>query len=463
MRTCYRMPRKRNRAGIVLAAVAAAWATPTPAAAQQTDWIDGTSNWSNPANWDNGEPLTADETVNILDADAVDRTISYDYSGTAETLGVVNVSNSGGGANILSLSTAGLALITSGENIGGYPGSTGNGAITQSAGSNTIAGGFLSLGYNPGDTGTYALGGGTLALSQVGPVFTGSQYEYIGYAGTGAFVQSGGTNTLPYGGIISVGNNPGSTGTYSLSGGTLNGGDYEYVGYYGAGSFNQSGGSNNAGSVGVIIGDLAGSAGTYNQSGGSNGGLLILGDLAGSTGTYNLCGTGTVGGAEFVGYYGSGVFNQTGGMGTIFVLSLGREVGSTGTYNLTGTGSLAIGGVDGNLGAEQVGESGDGTFNQTGGTNTGSSMTLLLGGQPGSTGTYTLSGTSFLLSIKNDPGSSGAEIIGNGGVGNLIQSGGTNSFTGAMYLGYAVGSTGTYTLRNYLICLNSGNIRGLEV
>ena len=87
-------------------------------------------------------------------------------------------------------------------------------------------------------SGTYSLGGnGRLAVAAI---------ENVGYSGAGFFTQSGGTHTI--GTYLYVGYEPGSSGTYSLSGGSLsvsntNTNDNEYVGYSGTGTFMQSGGT----------------------------------------------------------------------------------------------------------------------------------------------------------------------------------------------------------------------------
>ena len=118
--------------------------------------------------------------------------------------------------------------------------------------------------------------------------------ECVGYSGMGAFTQSGGTNSIgPYYGSLYLGYNPGSSGTYNLSGsGLLSPGISEYVGFSGTGSFTQSGGTNSLG----------------------NSNDLYLGGEAGGSGTYNLSGSGllTVG-YEFLGTFCTGAFTQTGG------------------------------------------------------------------------------------------------------------------------------------------------------
>ena len=86
------------------------------------------------------------------------------------------------------------------------------------------------------------------------------------------------------------------------------------------------------------------------------------GDAAGS-GTYNLGGTGSLtASSEYIGYSGTGTFNQTGGTNTVsYQLIVGQNPGSSGTYNLN----------DGTLsGAQYIGRFGIGTFTQNGGTNT---------------------------------------------------------------------------------------------
>ena len=97
---------------------------------------------------------------------------------------------------------------------------------------------------------------------------------------------------------------------------------------------------------------------------------------------------------KFVGgYYGTGVFTQTGGTnatpgGANYGLFLG-STGGTCTYNLSESGLLSSG-------AESVGYSGTGVFTQSGGTNSipgGTNCGLFLGGSAqGCSGTYNLNG-----------------------------------------------------------------------
>ena len=85
-----------------------------------------------------------------------------------------------------------------------------------------------------GSSGSYSLSGGYLAAAT----------EYVGNSGSGAFTQSGGTNSASSG--IVLGNNDGSSGSYNLSGGSLFAG-YITDGNYASGTFTQTGGTTSVG------------------------------------------------------------------------------------------------------------------------------------------------------------------------------------------------------------------------
>ena len=78
--------------------------------------------------------------------------------------------------------------------------------------------------------------------------FSASYNEYLGNKGTGVFTQTGGTNNInSSNGQFYLGNNPGSSGVYNLSGAGVLSAVTECVGCGGAGTLNQSGGTNNLG------------------------------------------------------------------------------------------------------------------------------------------------------------------------------------------------------------------------
>jgi T5SS/PEP-CTERM-associated repeat protein len=111
---------------------------------------------------------------------------------------------------------------------------------------------------------------------------------------------------------------------------------------------------------------------------------------------------------------GDGTFTQNGGTNTITGggLTVGYGQSASGIYYLN-AGSLSAD-------FENIGVAGTGSFFQTGGTNTTGTGGVLLGGQAGSNGSYT-------------------------------QTGGTNSVTGNLVLGYASGGDGTYELEAGLL------------
>ncbi len=301
----------------------------------------------------------------------------------------------------------------------------------------------LSLGGSTG-SGTVQMTGGSLSTS----------YDlHVGDAGLGTFAQSGGTNSMK--GNLYLGYNAGAIGTYVLSnssalitglGGDLYNGAV-IVGYSGSGSFFQTGGTNT-----IHI---------YSESGQTPAGF-VLGYYASSSGSYNLSGNGQLyasGNAysayEFVGYYGNGVFTQSGGTNVVSdynggVVEIGYLSGSTGSYILSGSGQLIATTNNNESGAnEVVAYRGTATFTQSGGTNTisgGRSDELDVGYQSGSSGTYALSGSGVLTAAT--------EYAGYSGSGTFTQTGGTNN-AGALGIAYGPGSSGTYNFNGGLLTLSS--------
>ena len=294
-----------------------------------------------------------------------------------------------------------------------YVGKSGFGQFNQTGGTHTVSGG-LYVGYAAGSAGIYSLGADWSYGNVNAPM------EYIGYAGAGTFIHSGGdnhvTNKEGMDQPLYVGFAPSARGTYILSGtGSLYASD-EYVGYMGTGAFTQSGGYNGLR------------------------GRLFLGYNYGAQGTYNLGGTAqlTPDGEVYVGYYGTGIFTQSGGEHSprgwrdypYGALYLGYALGAQGTYNLSGTAKLTPDG------AVYVGYEGTGTFVQTGGELYHHWTPLYLGYSPGSQGTYNLSGGTL---------SADEEHVGEEGSGAFVQTGGVND-VGRLSLANERGASGTYDL-----------------
>jgi T5SS/PEP-CTERM-associated repeat protein len=330
----------------------------------------------------------------------------------------------------------GGSLMTSNQ----YVGSPGTGKFEQTGGTNSS--GNIYLGNNSGSIGTYDISGGDISgptslylgynsgsngtcnLSGTGQLH--SVNLYIGYSGTGTFTQTGGTNSPNF---CYLGYNSGSSGTYILSdNGKLSSSTSGVcIGYNGTGIFTQTGGTN------------------------SSPAALFLGYNSGANGSYTLSGSGSLSSnGECIGYSGTGTFTQTGGTNTLgsSPIYLGLNSGATGTYYLRGTGNLSASGN-----SEYVGYSGTGTFNQSGGTNSISGY-LYLGYNSGANGTYNLSDTGILSKVYD-------EYIGYFGTGTFNQTGGTNT-TSALHLGLSSNASGTYilnggTLITKFIYAGSGN------
>ncbi len=291
-----------------------------------------------------------------------------------------------------------------------YVGSSGSGTFNQLGGTNNVGGSSLYLGFNMGSSGSYTLGGSGLLSAE--------NYEYVGQSGTGTFIQSGGTNAASPGSYLSlyVGNGLGSSGSYALSSSGLLSTYALYLGYSGSGAFTQSGGTNNLGSGGLYLGYDSGSSGSYALNGGllaangeeyvgySGGGAftqsggtndlgssysdLYLGSAAGS-GSYNLKGSGVLSAAdEWVGTYGPGTFSQSGGTNMVAGTF---SLGSSGTYNLSG-GALLVAGIQADGGTFDFG---GGTLVATAAFSTSQGMTLT---GSGGNGTINTSGNPVTLS-----------------------------------------------------------------
>lgn len=367
-----------------------------PAQALTATWIGTDGWWNDGANWSSGlQPQNVDG-VSLTQSDAINRTVNYwNTAYPSAVLSSLVIDATGSGTMTLfqtkdALSVSGLALI----------GGNGSGTLTQSGGTNTVSGSnygnglnALSLGLASGSSGTYNLSG-TGSLSATGVT--------VGFGGTGIFNQSGGTHTV--GGDIYLGWNGGSSGTYNLSAGSLAANNM-LVGYQGSGIVNQSGGTNTLSGALVMIN----SASNYNLQGGT----LNVGSIVGS-GTLNLDG---------------GALTVGGGNGTIDVgtLVLGKGAGSNVNYTLSTTGFYNGGSkVASALTASNLtlGDSGTGTFTQSGGTFTVAG-TLSLGSNSGGNGTYNLDGGTLNV---------GSIVHGSGG-GSFNWTAGALNVTGTFNIG----------------------------
>ncbi len=329
----------------------------------------------------------------------------------------------------------------------------GPGKLTLS-GTNSNIGGLIV------DCGTLQMPGGSLA----------SPTQYIGYAASGSFVQSGGTNVAAN--YLGIGYNAGSSGSYSLSSNGLLTAANESIGASGVASFTQSGGThavsgeldvgglfggtggsgsynlNGSGRLTVvteIVGSYSGT-GSFTQSGGTHAvsNILYVGEFG--SGTYQLSATGFLTTPyELIGQYGTGSFTQTGGTNSVPIyIQMGVFPLSSGSYGLSG-GLLATGG-------EYVGTDGSGILAQSGGTNS-LSAGLEVGANAGGSGSYILSASGLLTTPNELIGVYGSNAYGSplAASGSFTQSGGTNTVSGELALGYNAGGSGSFYLASSLL------------
>ena len=183
---------------------------------------------------------------------------------------------------------------------------------------------------------------------------------------------------------------------------------------------------------------------------------LELGGSASGTLLLNGGGLGSaIGGNEYVGYDGPGTFTQSGGTNTVSSVTVNYTYNSlivgyynVGQYNLYGPGVANLGGL-------VVGDNATGNFTQFGG-----SVAVNFGTYIGyyAAGTYNLD--AGLLWAGNPAGDGNGrvanwEYVGAGSAGTVNQSGGTNQVNGWLNLGTG-GGHGTYNLGAGLVVSTSG-------
>lgn len=444
-----------------------------PAAQAATlEWVGGSGSWGDFTHWSGGFiPRTGfDALLGHGAANSISVTVRLDdFSYIA----------SGGGMNLLTIDSAGIAgvftllqdrddsdMIANAEIIGSTI--SGN-AYVQSAGSNQT--GTLTLGAGANGNGHYLLSG-------IGRLNVGSSLA-VGAGGSGTFEQSGGT--LSVGRIIQVGAGSSTPSSFALSGGTVSVGNGGFVEVQPAsGHIEHSGGTLGfTGSSGPLIGASAGSSNAAYSLGLagaiSNAAYETIGfNVAGGAATFEQTG-GTnflaAGGILTVGDNSAGVYRMTGGILKATVLQVGARANGSGTFvfnggavQLAAGGELDVGNAAGSshnfsifngVGQAQldaptikVGSAGNGSFSQGNGSFVNAN-TLTLGDFGGS-GSYTISSGSLLLGT---PAVRGLLFVGLGGDGSFVQTGGNVTVRGAgglegsVQIGRAAGISAAYGIK----------------
>jgi hypothetical protein len=372
-------------------------------------WTAGTDNWSTPADWNPSGAPAAGDAVNIVNSDGVARTITYDYTGPILPLGDLTIDLTGGAdSDNLVINTA-RNLSTANE----FVGVSGNGAVTQSAGTNTIST-ILNIGIVAGANGTYNLSGGSL----------NGVNSCIG----GGTLFGGGNGSL------NISNNGKATFSGALK-----------VWNFANSALNLAGGSLSVGNL-----DLSGDLSRFHWTGGSFAVTRAL-DFTNTTDPiYNgivfgnsltLTSTQSLNAITWEYFYGAGSsLIQNGGSNFTPFILLGNTSGSgsPASYSLSGgTLTVPINEIVGYIG-DYPGATGNGTFTQTGGTN--SAGTLYVGDNPGATG-----GGAFYL--NGGTLSVATEIVGfTNGTNIFSQTAGTHTITNNLQL-----SPGAAAFASYII------------
>jgi T5SS/PEP-CTERM-associated repeat protein len=397
--------------------------------------------------------------------------------------GVLQVSNSILRVDSGSLSVDGSVLLQSGvitSSVQSVFGTTGSGSLTILDGSFVQSSGTLTLGMSVGSTGTILLTGGQLIAT--------NNSIYIGMNGMGQVTVS---NGLFLSQILNVGNNPGASGTLTITGGTnlwtlasyvgfnvrstgtvwLTGGQLiatnndTYIGYSGVGQMTVSNGLSQGATL--TVGYNIGSVGTLTIAGGTNrwSSNFRVGYNADSTGTVWLTGgqfivTNTV---SYIGSTGVGQMTVSNGLFLSYSTYVGVAAGSQGTLTIAGgtnlianqlfightatatgvvlvsDGTLAVTNATG-TGVLSAGNAGRGTYTQIG----GSVIVDRLFVTNGANSVFALNGGTFTIrngaTIDNGSVFSVGSQAGNAATLNLI--GGSNKFE-TLNVGVLAGATGT--------------------
>jgi hypothetical protein len=246
---------------------------------------------------------------------------TFYQAGGSVALSRLDVGEKVGGRGYYTLSGGTLSFGT--ETIG----VEGIGTFDQQGGVHT-AGSLIVGGWN---SATYNLSGGTLNSSAT-----------IGYSATGVFNHSGGTHHVT--GDLVLGTNYAANGTYNLTGdptiSILQVSGNTIVGsLMGFGSFTQTGGTHNVHGI-LTVAANPGSRGTYNLSGGTltalggivnNGKFNFSGGTLNANITNNAAGTLEISGGEILKVNG-----EVNSWGVIKVTGPGTKVEYTGTANIYG-------------------------------------------------------------------------------------------------------------------------------
>ena len=402
-------------------------------------------------------------------------------SGTLTLSGVVNPAGGltigGSGNTTITGTTYGESMTKDGSGTLAFAntlvvGNSSSGTFTLSAGAVTAPNETISN----GPTGAVVQSGG---LNSISGNLT------VGMSGTGTYTQNGGTNNVA--GAEIIGSNPGSS-YYTLTSGSNSVGALTFGSGNSSsgGTYNLNGGMLTVGSGGITKGAGTGVTATFNLAGGtlqagtgfsSSIGLATSGASTVDTQANSVTLSGLISGSGSLSKIGSGTLilsgaNTYGGATTISqgTLQLGDGSANNGSVsgNIADNATLAFANPNPQTYSGVI--SGNGTLVKSGGgastlsgansygATTVNAGQLIVGNNLTNSGALNVnSGT---ISQSGYVVSAASQIIGNAGNGYYLQSGGTNTVSGALTLCAGTstantGWTGTYTLSGGLNGVNS--------
>jgi hypothetical protein len=469
---------KRKSLLILSALILAAAAAPDEARSEGKSYDSscGSGSWFAGDCWNlNTVPVDGDF-VWLPAADA-GLTVTYDANASIRLEGL-SIAYPEGGSTTLRITATGARIETGDITLGDTASmrSGASGSIVQEGGTVTasvvtrswdgaLTSGTLDMGHSRLDRGSYTLTGGGLY----------TESTIVGNRGTGTFTHDGttGSDVNHFADTLTIASQVGSSGVYNLGAGRLTS-ETQIIGNSGTGEFIQSAPLNSYNSTGsLVVGRESTGDGTYTMQGGwlfagsetiGDGGTGRfthwggLNDVAGDltigdfnftygNGTYSMMGM--FGGNpelrannEYVGNYGNGSFEQFGGTNTVAGgLHIGMTSINSGTYVLDGWGTL-------NAADIVVGNSSTGTFTQHSGSATASS--LVIGKNAGSSGTYNMNmGNLTAANIT----------VGHDGTGVFNQADGMNMYFDGGSLSVGSGSgNGTYNMSGGMLATTNINI-----
>ena len=297
---------------------------------------------------------------------------------------------------------------------------------------------------------------GTGSVINVAAGTTTGANNWIAVGRNGEGTMNVAANTIVATDRFSIGSFGGGDGTLNITGANAQVGSQNrfLVGERGTAEVNQSAGTVGNGGEWFSIGNNPGSNGTYNISGGTlaTGTDFNIGDQGGSTGVLNISGAGLVQspGNTFIGKNGTGTLNISGGTFEDFggnETTVGTGAAGRGFINMSG-GELNS---DRNF---QIGASGYGELNMSGGTVNDNGW-LAVGRFNNSEGHVDMTGGT----VRQTAGGAGT-LIAEQGVGTLtIGDGATFESLGQFIVGHQQQSDGTVTVEEGGI-LRVGEVSG---